>query len=271
MNNNEQFLGMVRKGSFYVLAPEQPDIRVVRLTRLPIQAAQSPEAEEIDLSKFVDKVLVVNGHPAGGWLYSAQVAEEAGPVLSNFLEIYFSEEERQKKLCALVIGHHPDKPGAVNAKTGINEFQFNKELALRIEHAAENVRIQKIFRSSYEELPGDINSLNPDFIISLHCNAFDNIASGTEVLYCHCSEKGKNLAVILLNHLVKHLDLRNRGIVPRKEGELGYNILCKTNAPCVIAEPFFISNDSDLARAQSDLDGLAIAYAKAIEEIARVI
>jgi hypothetical protein len=47
---------------------------------------------------------------------------------------------------------------------------------------------------------------------------------------------------------------------------LGY-----AKAPGVIAEPFFIDNDSDLARAQEDIDGLAEKYAKVIDQISEQI
>jgi N-acetylmuramoyl-L-alanine amidase len=273
MNIREQFLGMVRKGVFYILAPQGFEKRPMRLTRIQMTAAAGPEAEEIDLSDYEDKVILVNGDSGGGgsWIYSAGVAEEAGPVVSNFLETYFSEEERQKKLCALVIGHQPDKPGAVNTGSSISEFEFNKDLARRIERNVQKARLQKVYRTTYEELPGEINALNPDFIVSLHCNSYDSAASGTEVLYCRSSGKGKEIAGILLRHLVEHLGLQNRGIKPRKKGELGYGVLCLTDAPAVIAEPFFISNDLDLARAREDLDGLAKAYADAIDEIAGMI
>ena len=41
-----------------------------------------------------------------------------------------------------------------------------------------------------------------------------------------------------------------------------------TKAPCVIVEPFFTDNDTDLARAQEDIEGLAGTYGKAIDQIA---
>ena len=81
------------------------------------------------------------------------------------------------------------------------------------------------------------------------------------------------MAEILLNHLVEHLKLPDRGIKPKTSEDRGGYLLRYTNAPCVIAEPFFIDNDSDLARAQEDkdIDELAVAYAKAIEEISQVV
>ena len=153
----------------------------------------------------------------------------------------------------------------------LTEFDFNEHLALGIEKKVQKTEIQRVYRRTYKELPDDINALDPDFIVSLHCNAFNGKASGTEVLYYHKSENGKKMAEILLEHLVEHLKLRNRGIKPRTAEDRGGYLLRYTKAPCVIAEPFFIDSDDDLARAQEDLDGLALAYANTIEEISEVV
>lgn len=171
------------------------------------------------------------------------------------------------KLCALVIGHKKKTPGAVNVNKNITEFDFNEDLALRIEKKVGKSQVQRIYRRTYKQLPDDINELNSDFIISLHCNAFDTNVSGTEVLYYHRSEKGKKMAEILLSHLVDHLKLTNRGIKPKTSEDRGGYLLRYSKPPCVIAEPFFIDNDNDLARAQEDIDGLAGTYAKAIDQI----
>ena len=173
--------------------------------------------------------------------------------------------------CAIVIGHKPDKPGAKNIPSGISEFEFNDDLARRIEDQVRNVETVRVFRQTRAGLPGDINALQPDFVISLHCNAFEpNRASGTEVIHYENSTKGRRLAEVVNKHLVNHLGLRDRGLHGRDVNGRGGQLLHGTNAPCVIAEPFFIDNDSDLARAQSDLDGLAGAYAAAIEEYAKI-
>lgn len=194
--------------------------------------------------------------------------EELGKLATDTL---LKEASEKKKLCALVIGHKKSSPGAVNQRTGLTEFEFNEDLAIRIEKKVKKVDIQRVYRRTYEELPSDINALNPDFIISLHCNAFDGKASGTEVLYYHKSEKGKIMAEILLKHLVECLELPNRGIKPKTAEDRGGYLLRYTKAPCVISEPFFIDNDIDLARAQEKIDDLAQAYAKAIEEIEEIV
>ena len=171
------------------------------------------------------------------------------------------------KLCALVIGHKKKSPGAVNTNSNISEFDFNEDLAMQIEKKAEKAQIQRIYRRTYKQLPDDINELGPDFIVSLHCNAFNTEASGTEMLYYHKSEKGKEIAKILLSRIVDHLKLPDRGIKPKTSEERGGYLLRYTDAPCVIAESFFIDNDDDLARAQEDIEGLAGVYAKAIDQI----
>jgi len=173
------------------------------------------------------------------------------------------------KLCALVIGHKKTSPGAVNKNKNLTEFDFNEDLAMKIEKKVNDAEVQRVYRRTYAELPGDIDALDPDFIVSLHCNAFNTTASGTEVLYYHRSEKGRQMAEILQQHLVNQLGLQDRGIKPKSTEDRGGTLLRHTKAPCVIAEPFFIDNDGDLERAQSDIEGLARAYADAIDEVAQ--
>ena len=174
-------------------------------------------------------------------------------------------------LCALVIGHKKDSPGAVNENHNLTEFDFNEDLALRIEREEIETNIQRVYRRTYELLPSDINLLDPNFIISLHCNAFNKEVSGTEVLYYHKSEMGKRIAELLQQNLTDFLELSDRGIKPKTAEDRGGYLLKYTKAPCVIAEPFFLDNDSDLERVQGNLNGLAETFARSIEEISQII
>lgn len=173
------------------------------------------------------------------------------------------------KTCALVIGHKKYSPGAVNLASGINEFKFNEQLAIEIEQRVSDVLIQRVYRRTYNTLPLDINELDPDFVISLHCNAFNKTASGTEVLYYHRSKKGKLFADILQKKLVLALSLPDRGIKSRTVEDRGGYLLKQTNAPCLISEPFFIDNDSDLEIVTTNRFALVDAYAAAINDIAQ--
>jgi N-acetylmuramoyl-L-alanine amidase len=175
------------------------------------------------------------------------------------------------KTCALVIGHKRASPGASNQTSGLTEFNYNEQLAIAIESSVSNVTVQRIYRRTYQTLPEDINEFNPDFIISLHCNAFNKEVSGTEVLYYHKSSKGKAMAAVLQQKLVTALSLPNRGIKSRTVEDRGGYLLKQTFAPCIIAEPFFIDNDSDLASANNNREALVNAYATAISDISSIL
>lgn len=173
------------------------------------------------------------------------------------------------KKCALVIGHKKSSPGALNANAGVTEFAFNDRLSFDVDEKETDTVIQRVYRRTYKTLPDDINEYNPDFIISLHCNAFNREASGTEVLYYHKSKKGKAFAEILQELLIGALGLKSRGIKPRTVEDRGGYLLRHTNAPCLIAEPFFIDNDSDFNTALNNRSELVNAYAEAISQIGK--
>jgi len=177
------------------------------------------------------------------------------------------------KACALVIGHKETSPGAVNEEFKTSEFFFNQELAARIRDGfeARDLSVLYVFRETYRQLPYEINKLNPDFIISMHCNAYNGIASGTKVLYYHRSTLGRQMARILQSEFVACLGLRNRGVRACTAEDRGGYLLRYTNAPCIIAEPFFIDNNHDLRLALSRQDELAEAYRAAMIAIAEEV
>jgi len=265
----------------------------ILLTTLPRGATQEPESGALLVEdEAVGKTILTKGDLEERTLYSAEIVEtlprltgaliqmlaEKGIISLTEMQGYLSDLVDKKeegvepaKLCALVIGHKKSSPGAVNAKTGLNEFDFNENLAILIEKKAQRTQIQRVYRRTYQELPGDINGLNPHLVLSLHCNAFNGRTSGTEVLYYHRSEVGKRIAEILQRHLLDFLGLRDRGIKEKTAEDRGGYLLRYTKAPCVIAEPFFIDNDQDLAKAQENLEGLAGVCARAIDEMAQVV
>jgi len=173
----------------------------------------------------------------------------------------------------VVIGHSQESQGAANSSYDVSEFVFSQKLAHDIEHNfwklnPEDEIVVAYRENGYLKLPGEINELNPDLIVSLHCNAFDTRASGCEMLYYHKSEKGKEIARIFQNHLVQKLDNKDRGIKPRRTEDRGGYLLRYTKAPCIICEPFFIDNDDDFLRAnECFVDGdLTQWYCEAINK-----
>jgi N-acetylmuramoyl-L-alanine amidase len=169
---------------------------------------------------------------------------------------------------ALDIGHSLNSQGAsgIYRDKVITEFIYNEEIAKTIKSRLV-CDIDLVYRKTYSTLPYDINKLNPDFIVSLHCNAFNTQASGTEVLYWHTSTNGKRLASILQKHLLE-LGFNDRGIKPLQSNDRGGLLLEKTKAPCVLCEPFFIDNPNDLQIMMENKEKLADLYIKGILEYA---
>lgn len=271
MNKDIQFFGIVKNKQFKIFAPQELEGKVVTLTTIKTSGSKSPEAGEIDLSQFENKIIEVSGNENSGWIYSAEVVEEAGPVLSDFLRKVFCKEENVKVKCVLVIGHKKSSPGAANENRRMSEFEFNEKLASIIEKKVKNIKIRKYFRRGYETLPGDINAVKPDFVVSLHCNECDGIKSGTEVLHHYRSENSQILAEILQARLVEYLKIPDRGTQAKTVEDEGGFLLRYTKAPCVIAKPFYIDNDNDLSRAMENLEGLAEAYAAALDEFSKTL
>jgi len=171
---------------------------------------------------------------------------------------------------ALVIGHKEHHPGACNKTYDLCEFCFNEELAKNISEklSFSNKIVYREDGGSYSKLPFYINSnINPKFVVSLHCNAFNTKASGTEVLYYHRSVKGKAMAEVFQKNLLDALELPDRGIKGRGTEDRGGFILRYTNAPCIISEPFFIDNNGDLERVKDRYDEFVAAYVESINDV----
>lgn len=175
------------------------------------------------------------------------------------------------KKCALVIGHKRTSPGNRNLRLSISEFGYNDELARRVATIPKLTTVQRVFRRTFDMLPMDVNRLNPDFVVSLHCNAFDRSASGTEVLYYHKSIVGRGIAEIMLAYIVDCLKLPDRGLrAIDAEDRCGY-FLKYSQAPTIVVEPFFIDNDLDCQRALEMKDGLVHAYSRALDDITQML
>lgn len=83
------------------------------------------------------------------------------------------------------------------------------------------------------------NAANVDFFVSIHFNAFNGQAHGTEVFAI--SEKGKNIANSVLNEIVK-LGFFNRGV---KNGSNLF-VLKNTNMPAILIEGCFVDSQKDM-------------------------
>lgn len=171
------------------------------------------------------------------------------------------------------IGHGGKSPfydsGAIGAD-GTHEHLFNRDefapLLIK-ELKSKGHRVETIIQEKrFSELPSRINDLKPDVILSLHFNAANGKATGSEVLYWKSSTRSKKLAEFLLGSIVRALKLPNRGIKPLGLLNRGNALVRLTNAPCVIIEPFMGDNPGDLATARAKVDFLARSIAEGLQE-----
>ena len=86
MQEKDFFIGTLKQNGY--LKTESDELL---LTRIPMQAAQSPESALLKItSKDIDKRALVQGHLSGNVLYSANIIEILSPVTAllfkNLLE-----------------------------------------------------------------------------------------------------------------------------------------------------------------------------------------
>lgn len=176
-------------------------------------------------------------------------------------------------LCALVVGHSKSDGGAVSASGAVREFDFNDALASDVADAVNAAKcgVKVMHRTNYTSLPAQINAVKPDFVLEMHCNAYNGRATGSEVLFWKTSSRGAVFAGILQRRILEGLGLTDRGTKGITGNDRGGFLLRRVLAPALICEPFFIDNPQDLRVAFERREFLVTAYARAIEDIAGVI
>lgn len=170
---------------------------------------------------------------------------------------------------AIVIGHHPDAPGAeLELGPGsIHEYSFWKpfarELALTLE--AEGIAATVVERPNEdpdEALAARVNGTNADAALELHFNSYDEPAKGTEMFYWETSNRGEELARLLQEQVTDQLGTEYRRI----EGKREFPFLRLTEMPAVICEPAFGSAPADAWRLLTGQADLLQAYRTAVSE-----
>ena len=150
------------------------------------------------------------------------------------------------KRVILLAGHNFKDQGC-QVKVGntiVTEFNLTTWLVAEIfkKERLMNIDLVAKARNDYKDLVSEVNSLNGDILISCHFNAANGIAQGTEVLHSSKSTKGKKLAGIAQNILVKNLGLSDRGLKPTTPDMRGGSILIKTKPVAILLDPFFLDS-----------------------------
>lgn len=169
-------------------------------------------------------------------------------------------------------GHAPDgkpDPGAVNNETGLREC----DVALAVGKSAANylnmagIETELLQSDSLEEICDQANASGADLFISIHCNSAEAAsATGTETWACAGSSAGHALAACIQNQIVDALGTVDRGVKTATPGVNGLYVLTNTDAPAVLVELAFISNDDDEQLLEEKQDDFARAIARGVTD-----
>lgn len=169
-------------------------------------------------------------------------------------------------------GHAPNgypDAGAVNGVTGLRECDVAKHIADLVEGYLVQAGVTVLGNLQSDSLPEIVRASNEsaaDVFVSIHCNAFNEAAHGTEVWYYHTSEYGKRLAECIDRQIVDSLGTSDRGTKGAVPGLSGLYVLTNTDAIAVLVETAFIDNAEDEALLRTRQDDFARAIARGITD-----
>ena len=91
MNNDRQFMGIVKSNRLHILVPKSESEEPANLT--PESMAVDHEIKPMDLSAYDGKAIAVRGYGGSGWIYSAKIIDQAGPIVTALLAKVFGQED----------------------------------------------------------------------------------------------------------------------------------------------------------------------------------
>lgn len=165
-------------------------------------------------------------------------------------------------------GHAPNgepDPGACNYDLNLRESDIAKEVADAVENylTAAGVEVVGNLQSdSLGEIANAANVSDADIFISIHCNAFNGSAKGTEVEVYPGSRIGNALGECIQKQIVDALDTIDRGLKDRP----GLYVLKHTDMPAVLVETAFIDNYQDAVKLRDRTDDFARAIARGVTD-----
>ena len=173
-------------------------------------------------------------------------------------------------------GHDPEyDSGAVNQGMGLRECDVARDVgvlvAAYLEKAGCEVRMLQSDNLNGESVCsdrqdatvcGEANDWPAAIFVSLHCNAANAIARGTEICVYRIGDEAERLAGCILHQIINAVGTKNRGLKERP----GLCVLRRTDMPAVLVEMAFIDNDSDARILRDRQDDLARAIARGITD-----
>ena len=167
-------------------------------------------------------------------------------------------------------GHAPNgnpDPGACG--WGLRECDVVKNIADLVAGylTAAGVEVVGCLQSdSLHEVVSASNRSDADVFVSIHCNACNGNANGTETWHYYGSGEGEKLAQCIQNQIVDALGTVDRGTKGAKPGVNGLYVLSNTDAVAVLVELAFIDHEGDAELLRSQQDEFARAIARGVTD-----
>lgn len=163
---------------------------------------------------------------------------------------------------AINAGHYPGlDSGAVGHR--VTEAEVTKEIGLAVVNYLAKVGYDTLFVQENElaDICDKTNDWGADLFVSIHCNAANGRAYGTETFGYYGSELGSSLAHHIQMQIVNSIGTENRGVK-----EAGYYVLRHTDCPAVLVECAFIDNWLDETLLIERADDFARAIARGVTD-----
>lgn len=172
-------------------------------------------------------------------------------------------------------GHKPGlDSGAVNPDSGMQEADVALAVGKLIVKYLTAAGVDCVLLQSNSLAGEDEDEDNPsicrtanesgaDIFVSIHCNAANGAAHGTEVeVYSYSSTEANKLGQCIQNQIISSLGTTNRGLKERPN----LAVLRGTDMPAVLVEMAFIDNADDAELLANNQDDFARAIARGVTD-----
>ena len=169
-------------------------------------------------------------------------------------------------------GHDLERDsGAVNPRSGLRECDVAADIGGLVKGYLEAAGCEVWMLQSDNlagetpDLPCVVDTANgwpADIVVSLHCNAANGCARGTETLVYANEGESAQLAACIQSQIVDSLGTIDRGVKERPM----LIVLNSTDMPAVLVEMAFVDNDEDAQILTERADEMARAIARGITD-----